>query len=109
MIGEIDPYNTITGRVSPYFPFLSILFLFVLCPELYPFYNLHFQEQNHIRAFGVFMTVIMVTSVLSSLAIVRRILMATSVLKVDIVKIFLENQQLKVFFLFDFILNINHL
>ncbi|KMZ56970.1 Choline transporter like family [Zostera marina] len=67
VIGEIDPYNTITGR-----------------------------EQNHIRAFGVFMTVIMVTSVLSSLAIVRRILMATSVLKVA-AKVIGEVQALIIF------------
>jgi hypothetical protein len=40
-----------------------------------------FQELNHLRAAAVLMTFIMVVSILTSIAIVHRILMATSVLK----------------------------
>ncbi|XP_057513690.1 choline transporter protein 1-like isoform X1 [Actinidia eriantha] len=47
-----------------------------------PYYHLSGREQNHLRAVAVLMTVAMVISVLSSIAIIRRILMATSVLKV---------------------------
>lgn len=39
------------------------------------------QELNHIRVAAIFMTVVMIVAILSSIAIVRRILMATSVLK----------------------------
>lgn len=42
------------------------------------------QELNHLRAIAVLMTVVMIVAFLSSIAIVRRILMATSVLKVRI-------------------------
>lgn len=42
-----------------------------------------FQELHHLRAVAVLMTFIMAVSVLTSIAIVRRILMATSVLKVS--------------------------
>lgn len=41
-----------------------------------------FQEQNHLRAAAVLMTFAMVVAVLTSIAIIRRILRATSVLKV---------------------------
>lgn len=44
-----------------------------------------FQELHHLRAVAVLMTFIMVVAVLTSIAIVRRILMATSVLKVSMV------------------------
>lgn len=45
--------------------------------------NIYFsQELSHLRAVAVLMTVLMIVSLLSSIAIVRRILMATSVLKV---------------------------
>jgi len=43
-----------------------------------------FQELNHLRAAAVLMTFIMVVSILTSIAIVHRILMATSVLKASI-------------------------
>uniref|UniRef100_A0A7N2MAN6 Choline transporter-like protein n=1 Tax=Quercus lobata TaxID=97700 RepID=A0A7N2MAN6_QUELO len=55
IIGEHDPYIRIFGR-----------------------------EIHHIRAVAVLMTFIMIVSVLTSIAIVRRILMATSVLKAKI-------------------------
>lgn len=42
------------------------------------------QELKHLQAVAVLMTIVMIISVLSSIAIVRRILMATSVLKVSI-------------------------
>lgn len=42
----------------------------------------HPQEINHLHAASVLMTVIMILSFLTSLAIARRILIATSVLKV---------------------------
>ncbi|RWW34231.1 hypothetical protein GW17_00001013 [Ensete ventricosum] len=58
VIGEHDPYIHISGRV----------------------YSM--QEINHIRAVAVLMTIVMIIAFLSSLAIVRRILIATSVLKV---------------------------
>lgn len=43
-----------------------------------------FQELNHLRAAAVLMTFIMVVSILTSIAIVHRIIMATSVLKASI-------------------------
>ncbi|KAK9085244.1 hypothetical protein Sjap_025655 [Stephania japonica] len=52
IIGEHDPYVHVSGR-----------------------------EQSHLRAVTILMTAVMIISVLSSLAIIRRILMATSVLK----------------------------
>ncbi|XP_026411406.1 choline transporter protein 1-like [Papaver somniferum] len=67
IIGEDDPYIHVSGR-----------------------------EQNHIRAAAVFMTIVMAISVLSSLAIIRRILMATSVLKVA-AKVIGEVQALIIF------------
>ncbi|KAF2286010.1 hypothetical protein P3X46_006829 [Hevea brasiliensis] len=47
-----------------------------------PYYHVSGRELNHLRAVAVIMTFIMVVAVLTSIAIVRRILMATSVLKV---------------------------
>ncbi|CAL5411231.1 unnamed protein product [Camellia sinensis] len=47
-----------------------------------PYYHLSGREKNHLQAVAALMTIVMVISVLSSIAIVRRILMATSVLKV---------------------------
>ncbi|XP_043689131.1 choline transporter protein 1 isoform X3 [Telopea speciosissima] len=49
-----------------------------------PYYNVSGREQNHLRAVSVLMTIIMGIAILSSIAIVRRILMATSVLKPEI-------------------------
>ncbi|KAJ0102957.1 hypothetical protein Patl1_04616 [Pistacia atlantica] len=46
-----------------------------------PYYHVSARELNHIRAVAVLMTFIMVVAILTSIAIVRRILMATSVLK----------------------------
>ncbi|XP_050247510.1 choline transporter protein 1 [Quercus robur] len=67
IIGEHDPYIRIFGR-----------------------------EIHHIRAVAVLMTFIMIVSVLTSIAIVRRILMATSVLKVA-AKVIGEVQALIIF------------
>ncbi|OVA00585.1 Choline transporter-like [Macleaya cordata] len=67
IIGEHDPYIHVSGR-----------------------------EQNHIRAVAVLMTIIMAIAILSSLAIVRRILMGTSVLRVA-AKVIGEVQALIVF------------
>ncbi|KAL7593260.1 hypothetical protein Lser_V15G35205 [Lactuca serriola] len=47
-----------------------------------PYYHVTSREQHHMRAAAFLMTCVMIISVLSSIAIVRRILMATSVLKV---------------------------
>nr|DAD22915.1 TPA_asm: hypothetical protein HUJ06_024378 [Nelumbo nucifera] len=47
-----------------------------------PYYHVSGREEYHIRAVAVLMTVIMIIAILSSIAIIRRILMATSVLKV---------------------------
>nr|GMD84086.1 choline transporter-like protein 2 [Ipomoea batatas] len=46
-----------------------------------PYYHVSARELNHLHAAAVLMTIIMVIAFLSSIAIVRRILMATSVLK----------------------------
>ncbi|KAJ6293078.1 hypothetical protein OIU78_025119, partial [Salix suchowensis] len=54
------------------------------------------REQNHLHAAAVLMTFIMVVSILASIAIVHRILMATSVLKVA-AKIIGEVQALIIF------------
>lgn len=67
IIGEHDPYVHISGR-----------------------------EQNHLHAVAVLMTIVMVVAILSSIAIARRILMATSVLKVS-AKVIGEAQALIVF------------
>ncbi|XP_078427443.1 plasma-membrane choline transporter family protein [Wolffia australiana] len=67
VIGESDPYYTATGR-----------------------------ELNHMRLVAVLMTLVMAVSVLSSIAIIRRILMATSVLKVA-AKVIGEVQALIIF------------
>ncbi|CAL1385354.1 unnamed protein product [Linum trigynum] len=61
-----------------------------------PYYHVFGRELNHIRAVAVLMTVIMVVSVLTSFAIARRILMATSVLKVA-AKVIGEVQALIIF------------
>ncbi|KAA8526840.1 hypothetical protein F0562_008931 [Nyssa sinensis] len=47
-----------------------------------PYYHVPGRELNHLRAAAVLMTIVMIVAILSSIAIVRRILMATSVLKV---------------------------
>ncbi|KAL0362697.1 UNVERIFIED_CONTAM: Choline transporter protein 1 [Sesamum calycinum] len=46
-----------------------------------PYYHVSARELNHLHAAAVFMTVLMIVAFLSSIAVVRRILMATSVLK----------------------------
>lgn len=61
-----------------------------------PYYHVSARELNHIRAAAVLMTFVMVVAFLSSIAIVRRILMATSVLKVA-AKVIGEVQALIVF------------
>ncbi|KAF8413893.1 hypothetical protein HHK36_001887 [Tetracentron sinense] len=50
-----------------------------------PYYHVSGREQNHLHAAAVLMSIIMIIATLSSIAIVRRILMATSVLKASIV------------------------
>ncbi|KAK8973549.1 hypothetical protein V6N11_030739 [Hibiscus sabdariffa] len=49
-----------------------------------PYINVSGRELNHLRAVAILMTSVMVVSILTSIAIVRRILMATSVLKASI-------------------------
>ncbi|KAK6946733.1 Choline transporter-like [Dillenia turbinata] len=44
-----------------------------------PYYHVYGRELNHMRAAAILMTIVMVVSILSSIAVVRRILMATSV------------------------------
>ncbi|CAH9083226.1 unnamed protein product [Cuscuta epithymum] len=61
-----------------------------------PYYNVPARELSHLYATNVFMTIIMVIAFLSSIAIVRRILMATSVLKVA-AKVIGEVRELIVF------------
>ncbi|KAH7843937.1 hypothetical protein Vadar_022535 [Vaccinium darrowii] len=61
-----------------------------------PYYNVSFGELKHLQAVAVLMTIVMIISVLSSIAIVRRILMATSVLKVA-AKVIGEVQALIIF------------
>ncbi|CAN1798140.1 Choline transporter protein 1 [Linum perenne] len=46
-----------------------------------PYYHVFGRELNHVRAVAILMTFIMFVSVLTSIAIARRILMATTVLK----------------------------
>ncbi|XP_058078085.1 choline transporter protein 1 [Magnolia sinica] len=61
-----------------------------------PYYQVNARELNHLRAIAVLMTIVMIIAVLSSIAIVRRILMATSVLKVA-AKVIGEVQALIIF------------
>ncbi|KAL1817875.1 hypothetical protein ACET3Z_020449 [Daucus carota] len=46
-----------------------------------PYYTVSARELNHIRVAAIFMTGVMIVAILSPIAIIRRILMATSVLK----------------------------
>ncbi|KAK4714754.1 hypothetical protein R3W88_020661 [Solanum pinnatisectum] len=61
-----------------------------------PYYHVSAREISHLHAAAVIMTAVMIISVLSSIAIVRRILMATSVLKVA-AKVIGEVQALIIF------------
>ncbi|KAG8637127.1 choline transporter protein 1 isoform X2 [Manihot esculenta] len=61
-----------------------------------PYYHVSGREQNHLRAAAVLMTFAMVVAVLTSIAIIRRILRATSVLKVA-AKVIGEVQALIIF------------
>ncbi|KAK4576671.1 hypothetical protein RGQ29_027281 [Quercus rubra] len=61
-----------------------------------PYIRIYGREIHHIRAVAVLMTFIMIVAVLTSIAIVRRILMATSVLKVA-AKVIGEVQALIIF------------
>nr|XP_027061927.1 choline transporter protein 1-like isoform X1 [Coffea arabica] len=61
-----------------------------------PYYRVSVRELSHLHAAAVLMTAIMIIAVLSSIAIVRRILMATSVLKVA-AKVIGEVQALIIF------------
>ncbi|KAH7669426.1 Choline transporter-like protein [Dioscorea alata] len=68
----------------------------VVIGESDPYVNISGRELNHLRAIAVLMTVVMIVAFLSSIAIVRRILMATSVLKVA-AKVIGEVQALIIF------------
>ncbi|KAF3442528.1 hypothetical protein FNV43_RR16444 [Rhamnella rubrinervis] len=61
-----------------------------------PYVHVYGRELHHLRAVAVLMTFIMVVALLTSIAIVRRILMATSVLKVA-AKVIGEVQALIIF------------
>ncbi|GMH05650.1 hypothetical protein Nepgr_007490 [Nepenthes gracilis] len=61
-----------------------------------PYIHVSGRELNHLRATAILMTVVMIISILASIAIVRRILMATSVLKVA-AKVIGEVQALMIF------------
>ncbi|KAL8166201.1 hypothetical protein V2J09_007700 [Rumex salicifolius] len=61
-----------------------------------PYIHVYGRELTHIRLAAILMTVIMIFSILASIAIVRRILMATSVLKVA-AKVIGEAQALMIF------------
>ncbi|XP_058211064.1 choline transporter protein 1-like [Rhododendron vialii] len=61
-----------------------------------PYYNVSSRELKHLQAVAILMTIVMIISILSSIAIVRRILMATSVLKVA-AKVIGEVQALIIF------------
>ncbi|KAI3457473.1 hypothetical protein Pfo_014136 [Paulownia fortunei] len=61
-----------------------------------PYYHVSARELNHLHAAAVLMTILMIVAFLSSIAIVRRILMATSVLKVA-AKVIGEVQALIIF------------
>ncbi|KAL3647077.1 Choline transporter protein 1 [Castilleja foliolosa] len=61
-----------------------------------PYYHVSARELSHLHAAAVFMTALMIVAFLSSIAIVRRILMATSVLKVA-AKVIGEVQALIIF------------
>ncbi|MBA0771073.1 hypothetical protein Gotri_019598, partial [Gossypium trilobum] len=66
IIGEHDPYINVVGR-----------------------------ELHHLRAVAILMTFVMVVSILTSIAIIRRILMATSVLKATALHLFSSGQVVK--------------
>lgn len=61
-----------------------------------PYIHIFGREMSHLRAAAVFMTGVTVVAILASIAIVRRILMATSVLKVA-AKVIGEVQALMIF------------
>lgn len=86
VIGPSDPYVSIGGRVCLYLLLLLFLTLSLLSFSLSHDSSLH-QEINHLHAAAVLMTVVMIIAFLTSIAIVRRILIATSttVLKVRMV------------------------
>lgn len=81
VIGESDPYVSISGQVC-YVPLLDIIVSNILLSFLSSHNSSFYQEANHLHAAAVLMTIIMVIAFLISIAIVRRILIATSVLKV---------------------------
>ncbi|THU61533.1 hypothetical protein C4D60_Mb07t24300 [Musa balbisiana] len=70
--------------------------LSVVIGEQDPYIHISGREINHIRAVAVLMTIVMIIAFLSSLAIIRRILIATSVLKVA-AKVIGEVQALIIF------------
>ncbi|MBA0591235.1 hypothetical protein Gorai_019916, partial [Gossypium raimondii] len=61
-----------------------------------PYINVFGRELHHLRAVAILMTFIMVVSILTSIAIVRRILMATSVLKARAKRLFCASNCLQV-------------
>ncbi|PIA27012.1 hypothetical protein AQUCO_08400049v1 [Aquilegia coerulea] len=68
-----------------------------------PYIHIFGREQSHLHAVAVLMTIVMIVAVLSSIAIARRILMATSVLKVA-AKVIGEVQALIIFPVIPYIL-----
>ncbi|PKU73208.1 hypothetical protein MA16_Dca019789 [Dendrobium catenatum] len=73
----------------------------VVIGESDPYFSFSGREISHLRAMAVLMTIVMIISILSSIAIVRRILMATSVLKVA-AKVIGEVQALIIFPVFPY-------
>lgn len=89
IIGEHDPYIHVFARVS-IVVVIELLYIYSItslsrCIDVYWFIMyIHFQELTHLRVVTVLMTFIMLVAILTSIAIVRRIIMATSVLKASI-------------------------
>ena len=78
IIGKHDPYYHLTGRVSTE---IIIELIYLWASFLFSFSIILLQEQGDLRFVAVLMTFAVLVSILSTIAIVRRILMATSVLK----------------------------
>ncbi|ONK63978.1 uncharacterized protein A4U43_C07F20860 [Asparagus officinalis] len=68
----------------------------VVIGESDPYFSTSGRELSHLRAVAVLMTIVMIIAILASIAITRRILMATSVLKVA-AKVIGEVQALIIF------------
>ncbi|KAH1221665.1 Choline transporter protein 1 [Glycine max] len=96
-IGKAWPVLIVCGGILPLF--LSVIWLMMIrhFVAAMPWITVVlFNELTHIRVVTILMTSIMVVAILTSIAIVRRILMATSVLKVA-AKVIGEVQALIIF------------